>query len=203
MRAGSGLTSYYLRRRRRILRVAQVAVNDGAASWGNLGRLGFLTELTAAEIDKKLEDVLAGEGWLEPRAMINIDLQVSSRRGAKHFHALNDVVMARGEIARIVHITAEINGHSFTTYRADGVWQQPPPVLRALLAAAGCSPPQSKDFVLTPIMPHLTMPVVLPVISRSPSPEHLAQATLSIDGHISMPLNDGDSIAVGQPQTRF
>jgi len=194
-----------------ILRVAQVAAEDSVPILGvNLGRLGFLTELTAAEIDKKLEDILAGEGWLEPRAMINIDLQVSSRRGAKHFHALNDVVMARGEIARIVHITAEINGHPFTTYRADGVVAATATGSTGYSLAA-CGPilhPESRDFVLTPIMPHLTMhyPVVLPAdfkVALTLNTAH--QATLSIDGHISMPLNDGDSIAVESSslKTRF
>ena len=90
-----------------ILRVAQVVAEHGVPILGvNLGRLGFMTELTAGDVDKKMPEVLAGGGWIEERAMLKADLyQATGRRGVRHFHALNDVVMARGEIARIVHIS--------------------------------------------------------------------------------------------------
>jgi len=195
-----------------ILRVAQVVAEHGVPILGvNLGRLGFMTELTAAEIDKTLPEVLDGSGWLEERAMLKADLhQVNARRGVRHFHALNDVVMARGEIARIVHVKAAIDGQAFTTYRSDGV------VVATATGATGYSlaaggpilHPESDDFILVPIMPHLTLqyPLVLPPASSVKlSLNTTPQATLSIDGHISLPLCDGDSIDIeASPiKTRF
>ena len=195
-----------------ILRVAQVAADDGIPILGiNLGRLGFMTELSAAQVDKKLPQILAGQGWFEERAMLDVTLyQASHRRSHRHFYALNDVVMARGEIARIIHITAQINGYRFTTYRADGV------VTSTATGSTGYSlatygpilHPESTDFLLTPIMPHLTMhyPLVLPQgteIKLVLQTAHLA--TLSIDGHTALPLGDGDSISVtsSELKTKF
>ena len=195
-----------------ILRVAQVAAEDSIPILGiNLGRLGFMTELSAAEVDKKLPEIVAGEGWHEDRAMLDVDLhQISHRRTTRHFFALNDVVMARGEIARIIHITAEINSHTLTTYRADGV------VISTATGSTGYSlaaygpvlHPEASEFLLTPIMPHLTMhyPLVLPQRTMVKLILHTAHlATLSIDGHTAVPLGDGDNIVVRSSglKTRF
>ncbi|MCL2149343.1 MAG: NAD(+)/NADH kinase [Dehalococcoidia bacterium] len=195
-----------------ILRVAQIVSEVGVPIMGiNLGRLGFLTELTATEVDDKLDKILAGAGWIEERAMLQADLQPAMNRGpTQSFHAMNDVVMARGEIARIVHIVAEINGRHFTTYRADGVVAATATGSTGYSLAA-CGPvlhPESRDFVLTPITPHLTMhyPMVLPGTAHIRlTLNAVHQATLSIDGHISLPLANGDNICIkASPlKTRF
>jgi NAD+ kinase len=186
-----------------ILRVAQIAVDSGIPILGiNLGRLGFMTELSTDEVEKMLPEVLDGGGWLEERAMLDVDLhQVSHRRTTRHFFALNDIVMARGEIARIIHITSQIDGRHFTTYRADGV------VMSTATGSTGYSlaaygpvlHPESTEFLLTPIMPHLTLhyPLVLPAATKVKLILHTAHlATLSIDGHTAVPLGDGDNITV-------
>jgi NAD+ kinase len=195
-----------------ILRVAQVVAEHDLPILGiNLGRLGFMTEVEASEIGKKLDEVISGAGWVEERTMLRADLhQVTGRRSPRRFHALNDVVMARGEIARIVHISADIDGHRFTTYRSDGVVVATATGSTGYSLAAGgpVLHPESGDFILTPIMPHLTMryPLVLPgrtELKLSINTVH--QATLSIDGHISLALCDGDSIDIqpGEMKTRF
>jgi NAD+ kinase len=192
-----------------ILRVAQIAAEDRVPILGiNLGRLGFMTELSAGEADKRLPEILAGDGWLEERAMLDVDLhQASHRRSTRHFHALNDVVMARGEIARIIHITAEIDDAHFTTYRADGV------VVSTATGSTGYSlaaygpilHPEATEFLLTPIMPHLTMhyPLVLSQATKVKLTLHTAHlATLSIDGHTAVPLGDGDNITIESSSLR-
>ena len=195
-----------------ILRVAHVVAEHELPILGiNLGRLGFMTEVDAGDIDKKLEAVLSREGWLEERSMLRADLhQVTGRRTPRRFHALNDVVMARGEIARIIHVSAEIDGHHFTTYRSDGVVAATATGSTGYSLAAGgpVLNPESAAFVLTPIMPHLTMryPLVLPWETKLKlSINTVHQATLSIDGHISLALCDGDSIDIqtGDLKTRF
>jgi NAD+ kinase len=167
-----------------------------------------MTELSAGEADKRLPEILAGDGWLEERAMLDVDLhQASHRRSTRHFHALNDVVMARGEIARIIHITAEIDDAHFTTYRADGV------VVSTATGSTGYSlaaygpilHPEATEFLLTPIMPHLTMhyPLVLSQATKVKLTLHTAHlATLSIDGHTAVPLGDGDNITIESSSLR-
>lgn len=195
-----------------ILRVAQIASRTGVPILGiNLGRLGFMTELTTAEADKQLDKILSGIGWIEERAMLKATIQpANGRESAQSFHALNDVVIARGEIARIVHIESKIDGHFFATYRADGVLVATATGSTGYSLAA-CGPvlyPESPNFVLTPIMPHLTMryPLVLPAsTSINLTLKTVHPATLSIDGHISLPLGDGDSLIVESStfKTRF
>ena len=195
-----------------ILRVAQVTAEAGVPILGiNLGRLGFMTELTTTEVDKELDKIMDGAGWVEERAMLQAHLRVASNNeSTKSFHALNDVVIARGEIARIVHIAAEIDGHPFTTYRADGV------MVATATGSTGYSlaaygpvlHPESPNFVLTPIVPHLTLryPLVLPASAQVKLTLYTThRATLSIDGHTSLSLGDGDSLVIesGPHKTMF
>ncbi|MFC1913284.1 NAD(+)/NADH kinase, partial [Chloroflexota bacterium] len=105
-----------------ILRAAQIVVPCSTPITGiNLGRLGFMTELSPDEAEAKLLALLAGEGWLDERAMLEAELIPSGRKTGKVFHALNDVVVARGAISRIVHVEASVDDELLTTYRADGV----------------------------------------------------------------------------------
>ena len=179
-----------------ILRAAQVAVSGGVPITGiNLGKLGFMTELGAGEALEKLPALLAGEGWIEERAMLQVE------RESIVYHALNDVVMARGAIARVVHVEASIDGQHLTNYKADGVILATATGSTGYALAAGGPVlyPQSKDFILVPIMPHLSSryAVILPesaVVTLNITSVH--QATLSIDGHINLPLSSGDAITV-------
>ena len=85
-----------------ILRAAQVIAPAPIPITGvNLGRLGFMTELSAKEVKDKLPALLDGKGWLDQRAMLEAELGAGSPRT---FHALNDVVVARGEVARVVFV---------------------------------------------------------------------------------------------------
>ena len=188
-----------------ILRAAQVAVSGGVPITGiNLGKLGFMTELGAGEALEKLPALLAGEGWIEERAMLQVE------RESIVYHALNDVVMARGAIARVVHVEASIDGQHLTNYKADGVILATATGSTGYALAAGGPVlyPQSKDFVLVPIMPHLSSryAVILPesaVVTLNITSVH--QATLSIDGHINLPLSSGGAITVKRSPniTRF
>ena len=95
-----------------ILRAAQVAVLGLTPVVGiNLGKLGFMTELSADEAVDKLPALLAGEGWIDERAMLEAELSPASQdEPIRIFYALNDVVMARGAIARTIYVEASIDG---------------------------------------------------------------------------------------------
>jgi NAD+ kinase len=194
-----------------ILRTAQAVAAAGVPILGiNLGRLGFMTELSAGEAETSLPGILAGEGWLDERSMLKVEVDLTGDSDIKELHALNDVVVARGEIARIVHITAFINGQEMTTYKSDGLIAATATGSTGYALAAGgpILPPQAQDFVLVPIAAHISMsyPVVLPpdiqvkLVLSTNNP-----AILSIDGHISLPLCDGATITLGSSplRTRF
>jgi NAD+ kinase len=187
-----------------ILRAAQVAVPEQIPIIGiNLGRLGFMTELSAGEAKEKLPALLEGGGWVDERAMLEAELKPAESEPATVFHALNDVVVARGAVARVVYVEASIDDQALTTYKGDGVMVATATGSTGYSLAAG-GPilyPRSKDFLLLPVVPHLSppYPMVLPataVVSLRLATTH--QATLGIDGHINLPLTSGAVITVKQ-----
>jgi NAD+ kinase len=186
-----------------ILRAAQVAVSDLIPITGiNLGRLGFMTELSVDETVAKLPALLAGEGWIDERAMLEAELSPAAQdEPTATFYALNDVVVARGAIARTVFVEASIDGEPLTTYKADGVIVATATGSTGYSLAAGgpILPPQSKEFLLLPILPHLSSAytmVLAPtaVVKLRITTAH--QAILSIDGHINLPISSGAIITV-------
>ncbi len=184
-----------------ILRAAQVVVPGQIPITGvNLGRLGFMTELSAGEARDKLPALLEGEGWLDERAMLEAELATASKP-SRTFYALNDVVVGRGAVARVVYVETSIDGESLTTYKADGVIVATATGSTGYALSAGgpILHPQAKEFLLLPIVPHLSLAysLVLPataVVGLRLTTAH--QATLSIDGHINLPLESGAVITV-------
>jgi NAD+ kinase len=184
-----------------ILRAAQVVIPGTTPITGiNLGKLGFMSELDADEALEKLPALLDTGGWIDERAMLQAEM-VTSGREPQIFHALNDIVVARGEIARVIRVEASIEGQYMTTYKTDGVVVATATGSTgyALAARGPILYPQSGDFLLVPIAPHLSSAyaVVLPETAEVKlrlSTYH--QATLSVDGHINLPLSNGDTITV-------
>ena len=187
-----------------ILRAAHVAAPEMIPITGvNLGKLGFMTELGVDEAIDKLPSLLAGEGWIDERAMLEAELPGEKQEPPRRFHALNDIVVARGAISRLVRIGVRINGQFFATYKADGIIAATATGSTGYSLAAGgpILPPQSGDFLLVSIIPHLspTYPLVLPANSEVQlrvSTVH--EATISVDGYINVPLPDESTIKVQQ-----
>lgn len=185
-----------------ILRAAQAVIPSLTPITGiNLGKLGFMTELETDEVRPKLLALLDGKGWLDERSMLEAELSVADQGPARIFHALNDVVLARGSIPRVVNVEAGIDGEPLTTYKADGVLVATATGSTGYALAAGgpILNPQAEEFLLLPILPHLGShyTLVLPstaVVKLSVSTFH--EATLSIDGHINVPLSSGAVVTV-------
>jgi NAD+ kinase len=187
-----------------ILRAAHVALLNQIPITGiNLGKLGFMTELSADEAVDRLPALLAGDGWIDERAILEAELSPvdQEQESLRTFYALNDVVMARGAIARAVYIEASINGKLLTTYKADGVIVATATGSTGYSLAAGgpILHPQAEEFLLLPILPHLSSAytVVLPstaVVKLRISTPY--QATLSIDGHINLSLSSGAVVTI-------
>jgi NAD+ kinase len=184
-----------------ILRAVQVVIPGTTPITGiNLGKLGFMTELDADEALEKLPSLIDAHGWIDERAMLQVEV-ITSGRETRIFHALNDIVVARGEIARLIRVEASVNGQHLTTYKADAVITATATGSTgyALAARGPILYPQSRDFLLVPVAPHLSSsyPLVLPeTVEVVLSLNTYHAATLSVDGHINLSLSDGDKIII-------
>ena len=194
-----------------ILRVAQAVVPCSTPITGiNLGNLGFMTELRADEVMAKLPALLGGEGWIDERDLLEAEVSVSDEKSPSVFYALNDVVMARGAMARTVRIQASIDGEALTTYKADGVIVATTTGSTGYSLAAGgpILHPQSDEFLLLPLLPHLSSAYSLVLPSTAVVKlclDAVQQAVLSVDGHINLPLSGGTIVTVkhSSNKTRF
>jgi NAD+ kinase len=193
-----------------ILRVAQAVMGYGVPITGiNLGQLGFLAEISANEAMDKLPDLLDGKGWIDERSVLEARLTpATEKKNDEIFYALNDVVVARGGIARIIYVEASINSKRLTSYKADGVIVATATGSTGYSLSAGGTvlPPQADEFLLTPILPHpgLGYSLVLEPDTIAGLKVHTYhQATLSVDGHLNRDLSTGDSLTVKQSNTRI
>ncbi len=184
-----------------ILRAAQVVIPEDIPMLGiNMGRLGFMTELALNEVAEKMPLVLAGQGWIDDRAMLRAEIPLADGKTGV-FHALNDITVARGPICRLINVEVSIGAEFFTTYRTDGV------VIGTATGSTGYSLsgggpvlyPGSHDFTLVPLVPHLGLPFPLVLASTSEVTLRITgdqEATASVDGHINLPLSGGAVIKV-------
>jgi NAD+ kinase len=194
-----------------ILRSAQSVIGTDIPIVGvNLGKLGFLTELSAGEAKNLLPEILNGKGWIDERNMLEVSLPLQREGQCRTFTALNDIVIARGAAVRVVNIEVTIDGTKFTDYTADGVITATATGSTGYSLAAGgpimC--PWSRDFLLIPILPHLNLPYTLVLPEKTEVGFRISTpyaATLSIDGHTNLPLSGGSTVVVKEStyKTKF
>jgi NAD+ kinase len=183
------------------LRAARVAAPHNVPVTSiNMGRLGFLSEMTPGNWREVLPLMLRGEHWLEERIMIRAETHRDGQLMSRH-EALNDVVVSRGTLARIVRTEVRVDASTLTTYACDGLIVSTPTGSTAYALAAGgpILPPTLKNFVLVPIAPHLSLdkPVVLSQGSQVEIIVHTDhQAILTADGQNEVVLRDGDRVTV-------
>ncbi len=165
----------------------------------NLGGLGFMTALTVGDLYPALEDLLAGGGRISLRRMLHCDLV---RRGetVSSYEALNDVVVSKASIARMIDLETHVNTQLVCVYKADGVVVSTPTGSTAYSLSAG-GPivfPLVACLCLTPISPHMLThrPVILPADStiRIRSRAATGEAFLTIDGQVGEPLEQDDEV---------
>jgi NAD+ kinase len=165
----------------------------------NLGFLGFLTEVRLGDLYATLESWCANCHTLDARAMLHA---VLLRQGEKHsaYEAVNDIVVTKGDIARMGDFTVELDGKRVASFRADGVIVSTPTGSTAYsLAANGpILTPDVDALVVTPICPHLLTlrPIVVRgdacVVVRAEDIPHVA--LLTVDGQSAVELEVGDEI---------
>lgn len=184
------------------LGVARLACKHGTPILGiNLGSLGFLTEITIDEIYEMMERIIAGDYEIENRQMLSTEIR---RKGGKvgRYELLNDVVINKGAVARIIDLAVYIEGSHVTTYRADGIILSTPTGSTAYSLSAGgpIVSPRIPVTIITPICPHtLTnrplivsndMKVEIKITTEEPD------TYLTLDGQIGIRLQMGDVVEV-------
>ena len=167
----------------------------------NLGGLGFLTSVQLAELYPILEQVIAGENRISERTLIEAELIRGGER-IEHQRALNDAVINKGALARIIDMDLHIDGGYVCSYKADGLILSTPTGSTAYSLSAG-GPiiyPVVEAFVVTPICPHslTNRPLVIPDTVRIEVETHGGEepAFLTLDGQIGFELKAGDRVRV-------
>ncbi len=167
----------------------------------NLGGLGFLTVITCEELYPTLEQVLAGSYRSERRVQIEGEM-VRTDEVLASFLALNDVVLNKGAIARILDFEVFVDGQFISTYRSDGLIVSTPTGSTAYSLAAGgpVTAPTVNAFILTPICAHTltNRPVVLPdnVTIEVVLKTERESAYLTVDGQVGIAARSEDMLRV-------
>jgi NAD+ kinase len=165
----------------------------------NLGRLGFLTAITVEEMEAALRRILDGDYILDSRMALDVRSQHADG-GSDSYYGLNDAVVHKGGLVRMVPVRLHVDDEEVGLYRADGVIIATPTGSTAYSLSAGgpILDPRQDAIVVTPICPHTmaVRPLVLPPLSQvvveveSESEEIL----LSIDGQVGAKLKPGDRV---------
>jgi NAD+ kinase len=202
-----------------LLHVARIAAANSAAAIGvKLGRQGFLSEILPEHFPELAPKLLDGAYWIEERLMLDAALTRAGQTLGT-YTALNDVVVSRGELARVIRVATFIDDDLMTTYIADGVIVATATGSTAYSLACGgpILAPEVKTLVLTPIAPYLSpiRSVVLPEGARVRLQlQSHDQSILTIDGQMDVQMQFGDQVSVAaspylarfarlQPRTYF
>jgi NAD+ kinase len=165
----------------------------------NLGFLGFLTEVRLADLYATLENWCAGCHTLDERAMLHAELWRDGNQQSS-YDALNEIVVSKGDIARMGNFAVELDGNSVARFRADGVIVSTPTGSTAYTLAANgpILTPDVDAMVVTPICPHLLTlrPIVVPgsaaLTVRVEGVPNVA--LLTVDGQQGFELQRGDEV---------
>lgn len=198
-----------------MLRAARLGAEKAVPMLGvKMGRLGFLAEVFPNEWQEPLGQMLDGGYWVEERLMIRVRVERSSAEGTLtvrcEYDALNDVVLSRGSLARVVRVSTSLDGGYLATYTCDGLIISTATGSTAYALAAGgpILPPELSNILVIPIAPHMSMDRAV-VLSEGTEvrlrvySDH--SAMLTVDGQFEVEVDDRDEVVVvGSPfRARF
>jgi NAD+ kinase len=168
----------------------------------NLGSLGFLTEITLDELYPILSACIQGDFRISERMMLDCSVDRAGEEIARH-QVLNDVVINKGALARIVDLETKVDSHHLTTFKADGLIICTPTGSTGYSLSAGgpIIHPTMSCLVITPICPHTltNRPIVvadeslISVTVKSLADEDIY---LTLDGQVGVEIRSGDLIQV-------
>ncbi|MEJ2697585.1 MAG: NAD(+)/NADH kinase [Candidatus Sulfobium sp.] len=187
-----------------MLSVSRAVAEKGVPILGiNLGSMGFMAEINKDELYEVVDGILSGDCAIEERLMLTAKIRRNGEQIAG-YTVLNDVVINKGALARIIDMETFINGKYVTTFKADGLIVATPTGSTAysLSASGPIVYPTLDSIVLTPICPHTltNRPILLPhdfgieIVLRTLSED----VYLTLDGQIGAPLRMDDVIEIGR-----
>lgn len=185
-----------------ILRTARLVRDRDVPIVGiNLGVFGYLTEVNLDEMYSAMEVILAGEFQVEKRMMLDVEIS----RGEETFlegSVLNDVVINRGNLSRIVELETTVDDRYMTTFKADGLIISTPTGSTAYSLSAG-GPivfPELYSIIINPICPHTltNRPIILPESAEIKVTLRTMEkgANVTLDGQVSFTVKSGDTVTI-------
>jgi len=185
------------------LRAAHAVIEDDVPLLGiNVGKVGFLSKVEATEIERVLGTLVAGRFELEPRMALEGRILRGGREpSGERLLALNDVVIARGSLARVVRLDTSIDASHLASFIADGLVVASPTGSTGYSFSAGgpILGPTARNLVVTPIAGYLTTirsVVVGPTAVVRCRVVEAHEALVSVDGREDIPLAVGDVVEV-------
>ncbi|MFN8464682.1 MAG: NAD(+)/NADH kinase [Caldilineaceae bacterium] len=194
-----------------LLRAARMGAEYEVPMLGvKMGRLGFLAEVQPHDWRTPLDQMLAGDYWVEQRLMIRVRVERQGLGGDDMcdtcvYDALNDVVLSRGNLARVVRISAELDNSYLTTYTCDGL------IISTATGSTGYAlavngpimPPELRNILVIPIAPHLSMDRAV-ILAEGATIRLRAHSDyppmLTVDGQVVVEVQEGDEVVVvGSP----
>ncbi len=184
-----------------LLRSAPIAYHLDVPLLGiNLGRLGFLTEVTQEEAPEAFESLVRGDFQIEARLLLEVEHQ------GEKFLALNEAAILKGPLGHMIHLQVNVEGNLLTVYHGDGLIVATPTGSTAYNLSAGgpIVHPTSQVTILTPICPFMlsARPLVIPAefsleafLGAEAEDVHLI-----IDGYVNRPFRYGERVFVRKAQ---
>jgi NAD+ kinase len=174
----------------------------------NYGGLGYLAEFRIEELFTALESILGGDYKLQKRVMLEVELRRGDEIVTKN-RVLNDVVINKSALARIIEIETYLSGQFVNSFRADGLIVSTPTGSTAYNLSAG-GPivfPSMNAIVITPICPFTlsNRPIVVPddsVIEVRLMTEK-EDVALTLDGQVGFPIEAADRVVIRKSETNF
>ncbi len=167
----------------------------------NVGSLGFLTCANSSSFRQTVECIVAGEIAFSDRTLLEVKV-AKGKKILATMTGLNDAVLSRGEISRLIRLTTRVNGETLTEFNADGLIIATPTGSTAYSLSAGgpIMAPDSGVFVITPICPHVLTNRSLIVTDASVIEvqvgERESPVYLTVDGRDPVGVNPGATVAI-------
>ena len=180
-----------------------VAPNETPILGVNLGRVGFLTTATRETVFDALDLLAAGTAHVERRQSLAAEVLADSGEQRAELFALNDVVVDKEGVARMLRMNVRIDAEDIGPYSADGIVIASPTGSTAYSLSAGgpVIVPGVEAMVVTPICAHTlaVRPLVIPATARvtiEPLPDYAQDVIVTVDGQTGLPLQPGDRVVV-------